>query len=108
MEGSGDGQWANSFTMLTINADTHSLFKEMHRPDPKRPPHMQDKRMVVILPEAQYEERLDAPAERSRDFLNQFPAERLVMTPEPLPAKLAKAKPERAQPKQPPTEPTLF
>lgn len=39
--------------MLTINADDHPLFKHMHRPDLKRPPEKQDKRMVVILPEAQ-------------------------------------------------------
>jgi putative SOS response-associated peptidase YedK len=101
-------EWELSFTMLTINADTHPLFKEMHRPDLKRPPEQQDKRMVVILPEAQYEEWLDAPAERSRDFLNQFSAERLVMTPEPLPPKEAKPKFERVTPKQPPAEPTLF
>ncbi|CAN7332879.1 SOS response-associated peptidase family protein [Variovorax sp. LjRoot84] len=103
------GEWQLSFTMLTINADTHPLFMHMHRPDLKRPPEMQDKRMVVILPEAQYEEWLDAPVERSRDFLNQYPAERLLMTPEPLPPKVPKPKPERAQPKSPPpAEPTLF
>ncbi|MBT2321265.1 SOS response-associated peptidase family protein [Variovorax paradoxus] len=104
------GQWANSFTMLTINADTHPLFKEMHRPDPKRPPHMQDKRMVVVLPEAQYEEWLDAPAERSMAFMNQSPAERFVMRPEPLPPKPTKPKPQRAKPKDPsaPEQPTLF
>jgi putative SOS response-associated peptidase YedK len=102
------GEWELSFTMLTINADTHPLFKEMHRPDLKRPPEQQDKRMVVILPEAQYEEWLDAPAERSRAFLTQFPAKRLVMTPEPLPPKVAKPKPECAKPKQPPEQPTLF
>ena len=100
--------WELSFTMLTINADTHPLFKEMHRPDRKRPPEQQDKRMVVILPEAHYEEWLDAPAERSRDFLHQFPAERLVMTPEPLPPKALKPKPERAQPKVPPVQTSLF
>src|SRR5687767_1254906 len=46
--------WELSFTMLTmltINADTHPRFKEMHRPDLKRPPEQRDKRMVVILPE---------------------------------------------------------
>jgi len=103
-------EWELSFTMLTINADTHPLFKEMHRPDLKRPPEQQDKRMVVILPEARYEEWLDAPVERSRDFLNQFPAERLVMTPEPLPPKAPKPIPEAAPPKQPPgaQQPTLF
>jgi putative SOS response-associated peptidase YedK len=101
-------EWELSFTMLTINADTHPLFKDMHRPDPKRPPHMQDKRMVVILPEAQYEAWLDAPAERSSEFLNHYPAERLVMTPEPPLPKEPKPKFERAQPKSPPAEPSLF
>jgi putative SOS response-associated peptidase YedK len=80
----------------------------MHRPDLKRPPEQQDKRMVVILPETQYEEWLDAPVERSRAFLNQYPAERLVMTPEPPPPKAPKPKPAGAKPNQPPQQPTLF
>ncbi|MEJ8814622.1 SOS response-associated peptidase family protein [Variovorax ureilyticus] len=65
-------EWELSFTMLTINADEHPLFKLMHRPGLKRPPDKQDKRMVAILPEAQYGEWLDAPPERSMDFLLQF------------------------------------
>ncbi|RZL89839.1 MAG: SOS response-associated peptidase [Variovorax sp.] len=81
------GEWKLSFTLLTINADHHPLFKHMHRPDLKRPPEQQDKRMVVILPEAQYDEWLDAPAERSMAFMTQYPAERLAMTAEPLPPK---------------------
>ncbi len=76
------GKWADSFTMLTINADTHPTFKEITGPDPARPLHAQDKRMVVILPEAQYEAWLNAPAQRSMDFMNQFPAERLAMVAE--------------------------
>ena len=77
--------------MLTINADTHPMFKEMHRPDPARPLHVQDKRMVVILPPAQYEAWLDAPAQRAMEFMNQFPAERLAMVAEPLPPAPSKA-----------------
>ncbi len=38
-----------SSAMLTLNADDHTMFKLMHRPDPKRPPEEQDKRMVVIF-----------------------------------------------------------
>lgn len=38
-----------SFTMLTINADDHGLFKNFHRPE-------DEKRMVVILLEDQYDE----------------------------------------------------
>jgi putative SOS response-associated peptidase YedK len=75
--------WVNSFTMLTINADTHPIFKELHRPDPKRPPHMQDKRMVVILHEEEYDAWLDAPPERSMDFMRQYPREKLIAAPEP-------------------------
>jgi len=78
------GQWVNSFAMITINADTHAVFKELHRPDPKRPPEMQDKRMVVILNDDAYLAWLDAPAERARDFLVQYPADRLAAVGEPL------------------------
>jgi len=73
------GEWHNSFTMLTINADTHPIFKELHRPDTKRPPEKQDKRMVVILNEDSYEAWLDAPAEKSREFFVQYPAPNLVV-----------------------------
>ena len=45
----GTGEIIESFTMLTLNADAHSLMNRMHRPDPKRPPHLQDKRSVVSV-----------------------------------------------------------
>ena len=77
----------NTFTMLTLNADDHDLMKHMHRPDPKRPPEMQDKRMVVILPEVHYEAWPDAPAAESVDFIRQYPADRLLATPEAPPPK---------------------
>ena len=35
--------------MLTLNADQHPLMNRMHKPDPKRPPHMQDKRSVIPI-----------------------------------------------------------
>jgi putative SOS response-associated peptidase YedK len=78
------GEWLNSFTMLTINADAHPIFKELHRPDPKRPPELQDKRMVVILNEDSYQAWLDAPTDRSREFLVQYPADRLTAVAEPV------------------------
>lgn len=77
------GEWINSFTMLTINADTHPIFKELHRPDLKRPPDKQDKRMVVILDEENYNAWLDAPAERSTGFLQPFAASQLSAVAEP-------------------------
>jgi putative SOS response-associated peptidase YedK len=72
------GQWHNSFTMLTINADAHPIFKELHRPDQMRPPDKQDKRMVVILHEGSYNAWLDASAEKSRAFFVQYPHSKLV------------------------------
>lgn len=62
-----------SFTMLTINADEHSLFNQFHKPQ-------DEKRMVVILGEDQYDEWLQAPAGKSMDFMRQYPAEELVAT----------------------------
>ena len=80
---SPEGQWVNSFTMLTIHADDHPIFKELHRPDIKRPADKQDKPMVVILNEDAYDAWLDAPPEASMDFMRQYPREKLVAAPEP-------------------------
>ena len=69
--------------MLTINADNHPIFNQLHRPDPKRPPDKQGKRMVVILPEEAYAAWLDAPVERSMDLLRPYPADQLLAVSEP-------------------------
>lgn len=61
-----------------MNADSHPIFKELHRPDLKREPHSQDKRMVVILNEDSYEAWLDAPAEKSKEFVRQYSADQLT------------------------------
>jgi putative SOS response-associated peptidase YedK len=60
-----------SFTVLTINADDHSLFNQFHKPQ-------DEKRMVVVMVEDQYDEWLKAPAGRSMDFMRQYPPEALV------------------------------
>lgn len=65
-----------SFTMLTINADGHAVFQRMHRPG-------EEKRMVVILDEADYDAWLEAPTPRLREFLKPYPAERLEAHPAP-------------------------
>jgi putative SOS response-associated peptidase YedK len=57
--------------MLTINADSHELMKSFHKPT-------DEKRMVVILPEAAYGDWLTATPERSQEFLRPYPADRLV------------------------------
>lgn len=70
--------------MLTLNADDHPMCKLMHKPDLKRPLNEQDKRMVVILPQGSYEAWLDAPVECSFEFVRQYSAELLRMTPGPI------------------------
>lgn len=43
----GTGEWVESYTLLTLNADGHPLMGRMHKPDPKLGPEQQDKRSVV-------------------------------------------------------------
>ena len=66
-----DGELTHSFTMLTINADQHPFMNQFHRPE-------DEKRMLVILPERDYDDWLQAPASATRDFLLPFPAEELL------------------------------
>ncbi|VEI25189.1 SOS response-associated peptidase [Bordetella bronchiseptica] len=65
------GEWVDSYTMLTINADDHPLFKHYHQAG-------KEKRMVVILPDGAYGDWLTAPATATRDFLAPYPADRLI------------------------------
>jgi putative SOS response-associated peptidase YedK len=70
------GEDVFSFTMLTINADTHQVMANYHRPD-------DEKRMIVVLREEDFDAWLDAPPERSMDFMRQCPPEHLVAVGEP-------------------------
>ena len=74
--GGPDDRPLASFTMLTINADHHPLMRRFHRPE-------DEKRMVVILSEAQYRPWLAAGVDAIRDFLLPYAAERLVAQPAP-------------------------
>ena len=64
------GDWVHSFTMLTINADAHPLMNQFHKPT-------DEKRMVVVLPEAAYDDWLMATPESGAGFLVPYAAERL-------------------------------
>ncbi|MDF3822605.1 SOS response-associated peptidase [Leptospira sp. 96542] len=65
---SPDDELIYSFTMLTINATDHAVMNQFHRPE-------DEKRMVVILSEDQYETWLDAKPQESMDFMQAYPAE---------------------------------
>lgn len=43
------GELVESYTMLTLNADTHPLMRRMHKPDPKLGSDEQDKRSVIAI-----------------------------------------------------------
>jgi putative SOS response-associated peptidase YedK len=57
--------------MLTVHADAHALMRNVHKPD-------DEKRMVVVLPESQYDAWLDAPVEASMRYMQQFAADGLA------------------------------
>jgi len=67
------GDVVHSYTMLTINAEDHPLMRLMHKPT-------DEKRMVVILPDAAYGDWLTASAEHSHAFMRPYPADALVAT----------------------------
>lgn len=69
------GQEVLSFTLLTINADGHEIFGHLHKPQ-------DEKRMVVILPEDQYSDWLNASVARSMDFMRAFAAPSLTTYPQ--------------------------
>ena len=61
----------HSYTLLTINADTHPFMRQFHKPD-------DEKRMIVILPPERYSDWLHANVAQSIDFMQPWPAERLL------------------------------
>lgn len=67
----GGGQDVHSFTMMTINADTHPLMCRYHRPG-------EEKRTIVILREEDFDAWLDAPVDRSMEFMRQWPPDALT------------------------------
>jgi putative SOS response-associated peptidase YedK len=75
-----DGAWLHSYTMLTINADHHDLMQSFHK-------SIDEKRMVVILPDAAYGAWLDATPELSMEFMQPYPADRLIAEARPIAAK---------------------
>ena len=75
-----DGSAVLSFTLLTINAASHAVMQHLHKPQ-------DEKRMVVVLPEASYDAWLNAEANpaaaEAAHLLLPYPAELLRDTGEP-------------------------
>ncbi|MES2918628.1 MAG: SOS response-associated peptidase family protein [Pseudomonadota bacterium] len=77
------GELHESYTMLTLNADAHPLFRRMHKPDPRQPSDAQDKRMVVVLEADAWDQWLEAPPEQARALIRQAPASIFQAEPDP-------------------------
>lgn len=74
------GELVPSFTMLTVNCDTHPLLARLHKPDPKRPPHAQDKRSLVHVEPALWEQWLSGDLNDARWLLVPAPMEMFDLT----------------------------
>ncbi len=73
------GEQLETYTMLTINADSHSLMKRMHKPERDKagqilPPEQQDKRMVVVIDEGEQEAWLRGTPADAAQLVSQWPA----------------------------------
>lgn len=69
---SSKGERVFSYTMLTINAEDDALMRQFHKP-------ADEKRMVVILPVARYDDWLQARPEHSQAFMRRFPADQMIV-----------------------------
>ncbi len=63
----------DSYTMLTINADNHEAFGLLHKPQ-------DEKRMVVILEEDDYETWLKGSVFDAQSLLKQYAATDLMLS----------------------------
>ncbi len=75
------GEQVESYTMLTINADEHPLMRRMHKPDPKLGPDQQDKRSLVLLDPADFDQWLAGTVEEAKRLLKLTAAERFEARP---------------------------
>jgi putative SOS response-associated peptidase YedK len=73
---SPEGDVLHSYAMLTLNADAHALMRHFHKPT-------DEKRMVLILPQAAYRDWLEVSSADAADFIRPYPADRLTAVGEP-------------------------
>ncbi len=69
------GEVHESYTMLTINADSHPLMRRMHKPDPKLPADQQDKRSVIPIELADVDRWLAGTVRDAQALLKLAPAD---------------------------------
>jgi putative SOS response-associated peptidase YedK len=90
------GERVPTFTMLTVNADDHALYKRFHRPG-------EEKRMPVILRPEDFDAWLNCTVAEAPSFMTQFPADQLEAEPFTLPSRKS-TKPKAGAKPTPPVE----
>ena len=69
------GEVVPSYSMITQNCDGHPLLGLMHKPDPKLPPDQQDKRAVVPLAPADWDQWLGGSIAQAEALIRVPPVE---------------------------------
>jgi putative SOS response-associated peptidase YedK len=69
-----DGEEITSFTLLTVNANSHALMNRYGQ-------NGNEKRMPAILNEGAYSAWLSAPLEKAREFMRAYPTNLLLANP---------------------------
>lgn len=69
-----DGEVITSFTLLTVNANSHALINRYQQPG-------NEKRMLAILNEGAYDAWLGARPEKAKEFMRAYPANWLTANP---------------------------
>eukprot|EP01032_Pedospumella_encystans_P023112 gene23112-26170_t len=69
-----DGETITSFTMLTVNANSHALMNRYQQ-------NGNEKRMPAILNEGSWAAWLSAPVDKAREFMRAYPAHLLLANP---------------------------
>lgn len=75
-----------SYTMITINADSHELMRRMHKPEVGKdkkplPAELQDKRMVVVLDDDAQQVWLHGTPAEAEQVVRQWPPENFSAGP---------------------------
>ncbi len=84
------GEEVESYTMLTLHANSHPLMKRMHRPDldpatkMPLPFEQQDKRSVIAIEQADVDQWLAGTVQEASDLLRLSPVEVFDAGPRPL------------------------
>lgn len=84
------GEEVESYTMLTLHANSHPLMKRMHKPDVDPATKMplpfdqQDKRSVIVIEQADVDQWLAGTVQEAQELLRLTPAEVFDAGPRPI------------------------